>query len=61
MRYRACATWSAATSLPQSRPRNTKIDAKFDAMESKINTLRTMIAWGLAAIGPLVAALRLFA
>ena len=30
-------------------------------MESKINTLRTMIAWGLAAIGPLVAALRLFA
>lgn len=40
---------------------NTKIDAKFDAMESKINTLRTMIAWGLAAIGPLVAALRLFA
>ena len=40
---------------------NAKIDSKFDALESQIVTLRTMIAWGLAALGLLVAALRLFA
>jgi len=46
---------------------NAKIDskldaqsAKFDALESKLDTLRLMIAWGLAALGLLVAALRLF-
>ena len=46
---------------------NAKIDskldaqgAKFDALESKLDTLRAMIAWGLAALGLLVAALRLF-
>ncbi|MYB52398.1 MAG: hypothetical protein F4X77_09400 [Acidobacteriia bacterium] len=46
---------------------NAKIDskldaqgAKFDALESKLDTLRAMTAWGLAALGLLVAALRLF-
>ena len=36
------------------------VHARLDALESKIDTLRTMIAWGLAALGLLVAALRLF-
>ena len=36
------------------------VEARFDALESKIDTLRTMITWGLAALGVLVAALRLF-
>ncbi|MDE0620289.1 MAG: hypothetical protein OXH83_01330 [Bryobacterales bacterium] len=42
---------------------DSKLDAqgaKFDALESKLDTLRAMIAWGLAALGLLVAALRLF-
>lgn len=34
--------------------------ARFDALESKLDTLRAMITWGLAALGLLVAALRLF-
>ena len=36
------------------------VQARLDALESKIDTLRTMIAWGLAALGLLIAALRLF-
>ncbi len=35
------------------------VHARLDALESKIDTLRTMITWGLAALGLLVAALRL--
>lgn len=34
--------------------------ARFDSLESKLDTLRAMITWGLAALGLLVAALRLF-
>ena len=40
------------------------VHARLDALESKlgskIDTLRTMITWGLAALGLLIAALRLF-
>lgn len=36
------------------------VHARLDALESKIDTLRTMMAWGLAGLGLLVAALRLF-
>ena len=36
------------------------VQARLDALESKIDTLRTMMAWGLAALGLLIAALRLF-
>ena len=39
---------------------NAKIDLKFDALEAQLATLRTMVAWGLAALGLLVATLRLF-
>lgn len=34
--------------------------ARFDALESKIDTLRATIVWGLAALGLWVVALRLF-
>ena len=33
---------------------------RLDALESKVDTIRAMITWGLAALGLLVAALRLF-
>ena len=36
------------------------VQARLDTLESKIDTLRTMTAWGLAALGLLIAALRLF-
>ena len=36
------------------------VEARLDALESKIDTLRTMVTWGLAGLGLLVAALRLF-
>jgi len=36
------------------------VHARLDALESKIDTLRTMITWELAALGLLVTALRLF-
>lgn len=36
------------------------VHARLDALESKIDTLRIMITWGLAALGLLMAALRLF-
>ena len=36
------------------------VQARVDALESKIDTLPTMIAWGLAVLGLLMAALRLF-
>ena len=36
------------------------VQARLDTLESKIDTLRTMMAWGLAALGLLIAALRLF-
>ena len=42
---------------------DSKLDAqaaRFDALESKLDTLRATIIWGLAALGLLVAALRLF-
>ena len=37
-----------------------RVEARLAALESKIDTLRTMITWGLAALGLLIAALRLF-
>ena len=37
-----------------------RLDALESKLESKIDTLRTMITWGLAALGLLIAALRLF-
>ena len=37
-----------------------KVEARLDALESKIDTLPTTITWGMAALGLLVAALRLF-
>ncbi len=37
-----------------------RLDALESKLESKIDTLRTMITWGLAALGLLMAALRLF-
>ena len=36
------------------------VQARLDALESKIDTLRTMITWRLAGLGLLIAALRLF-
>ena len=36
------------------------VQARLDALESKIDSLRTVITWGLAALGLLVAALRLY-
>ncbi len=36
------------------------VQARLDVPESRIDTLHTMITWGLAAPGLLVAALRLF-
>ena len=38
-----------------------RVEARLYALESKIDTLRTMITWGVAALGLLIAALRLFA
>lgn len=37
-----------------------RLDALESNLESRIDTLRTMIAWGLAALGLLIVALRLF-
>lgn len=42
---------------------DSKLDAygaRFDALEPKLDTLRATIAWGLAALGLWVVALRLF-
>ena len=36
------------------------VQARLEALESKIDTLRAPIKWGLAALGLLIAALRLF-
>ena len=36
------------------------VQDRLDALESKIDALRATIAWGLAAFGLLVTALRLF-
>ena len=36
------------------------VQDRLDALESKIDALRATIAWGLAALGLLVTALRLF-
>ncbi len=35
------------------------VRARLDALESKLDTLRTTITWGLAALGLLIAALGL--
>ena len=37
-----------------------RLDVLESKLEAKIDTLRTMITWGLAALGLLIAALRLF-
>ena len=37
-----------------------RLDAPESKLESKIDALRTMITWGRAALGLLIAALRLF-
>ena len=42
------------------RAAQARLDALESNLESKIDTLRTMIAWELAALGLLVTALRLF-
>lgn len=36
------------------------VHTRLDALESKIDSLRTAITWGLAALGLLIVALRLF-
>ena len=36
------------------------VHTRLDALQSRIDTLRTTITWGLAALGPLIAALRVF-